>query len=63
MLFYPLGAAKPVRLQGAFISESESEKVIDFVKSQVKDGIKYEEDIIETISKVNTSKGSDEDEF
>ena len=35
MLFYPLGASKPVRLQGAFISENESEKVIDFVKSQV----------------------------
>lgn len=63
MLFYPLGAAKPVRLQGAFISESESERVIDFVKSQVKEEIKYEECIMETISKANASKSSDEDDL
>ncbi len=41
MLFYPLGAAKPVRLQGAFISENESEKVIDFVKGQVSEEIEF----------------------
>ncbi|MBS5786322.1 MAG: DUF87 domain-containing protein [Clostridioides difficile] len=63
MLFYPLGASKPVRLQGAFISEGESERVIDFVKDQVKDAVQYEEEIIETISKVTTSKKEDEDEF
>ncbi len=64
MLFYPLGAAKPVRLQGAFISEGESERVIDFVKSQVSGNeIKYEEDIMETISKANIAKSSDEDEL
>ena len=64
MLFYPLGAAKPVRLQGAFISEGESERVIDFVKSQVSGNeVKYEEDIMETISKANIAKSSDEDEL
>ncbi|MDB8804354.1 DNA translocase FtsK [Romboutsia sp. 1001216sp1] len=64
MLFYPLGAAKPVRLQGAFISEGESERVIDFVKSQVSGNeIKYEEDIMETILKANIAKSSDEDEL
>ena len=56
MLFYPLGAAKPVRLQGAYISEDDSEKVINFVKGQVKEEIKYEEEIIQTISKLLTSK-------
>lgn len=63
MLFYPLGASKPVRLQGAFISEGESERVIDFVKDQVDEDVQYEDDIIETISKVTTSKTDDEDEF
>ncbi|MEG1870550.1 MAG: DNA translocase FtsK 4TM domain-containing protein [Peptostreptococcaceae bacterium] len=63
MLFYPLGAAKPVRLQGAFISEGESERVIDFVKSQVKEEIKYEDTIMETISKTTIEKASDEDEL
>ena len=63
MLFYPLGAAKPVRLQGAFISENESEKVIDFVKSQINEEVKYEEEIIDTISKATISKSSDEDDL
>ena len=63
MLFYPLGAAKPVRLQGAYISEDDSDKVIEFVKSQVKEEIKYEEDIIETISKTTSIKNDDVDEF
>ena len=63
MLFYPLGASKPVRLQGAFISENESQNVIDFVKSQVKEEVKYEENIMDTISKVNMEKSSDEDDL
>jgi S-DNA-T family DNA segregation ATPase FtsK/SpoIIIE len=63
MLFYPLGAAKPVRLQGAFISEGESEKVIEYVKSQTKEEVKYEETIIDTISNVTIEKSSDVDEL
>ena len=63
MLFYPLGAAKPVRLQGAFISENESEKVIDFVKDQINEEIKYEEEIMDTISKATIAKSSDEDDL
>ena len=63
MLFYPLGAAKPVRLQGAFISENESERVIEFIKNQVNEEIKYEDDIIDTISKSVIQKSSDEDDL
>lgn len=63
MLFYPLGAAKPIRLQGAYISEDDSEKVINFVKGQVKEEIKYEEEIIQTISKTANIKNNDVDEF
>ena len=63
MLFYPLGASKPVRLQGAFISENESQNIIDFVKSQVKEEIKYEENIMDTISKVSMEKSNDEDDL
>ena len=51
MLYYPLGAAKPVRIQGAFISEEESEKVIDEIKAQKQEEVKYEEEIMETISR------------
>ncbi|MFU0823869.1 MAG: FtsK domain-containing protein [Clostridium sp.] len=38
MLFYPVGESKPIRIQGAFISEEEVEKVVNFIKSQKKRG-------------------------
>ena len=34
MLFYPIGAAKPMRVQGAFISDEEIERLLEFVRSQ-----------------------------
>ena len=34
MLFYPVGAAKPMRVQGAFISDEEVEKLLDFIRAQ-----------------------------
>ena len=33
MLYYPVGAPKPVRLQGAFLKDSEIENVVSFIKS------------------------------
>ncbi len=62
MLFYPLGAAKPVRLQGAFISEAESENIIDYVKKEAGE-ISYAGDIEESISSINTERSCDEDEL
>ncbi|MFU8795243.1 MAG: DNA translocase FtsK, partial [Dethiobacteria bacterium] len=34
MLFYPVGAVKPFRVQGGYISEIEVKKVTDFIKEQ-----------------------------
>lgn len=34
MLFYPVGAPKPVRIQGAYITEEEVEKLINYCKKQ-----------------------------
>jgi len=36
MLFMPVGASKPVRVQGAFLSDPEVEDIVDFVISQQK---------------------------
>ncbi|HEX3015508.1 MAG TPA: DNA translocase FtsK [Desulfobacteria bacterium] len=36
MLFYPMGAAKPVRVQGCFVSDKEVETVVNFLKEQGK---------------------------
>lgn len=63
MLFYPLGAAKPVRLQGAFISELESERVVEYVKGQVNEEVKYEECIVDSITKISKDQASDIDEL
>ena len=61
MLFYPIGASKPVRVQGAFVSDSEVEKIVDFIKSSTGE-FKYNDDIIEQIENANKSdKELDED--
>ncbi len=47
MLFFPAGAPKPSRIQGAFVSDEEVEKIVDFLKSNGE--ATYSEDIIESI--------------
>ncbi|ABJ60706.1 stage III sporulation protein E [Lactobacillus gasseri SV-16A-US] len=44
MLFLPIGAAKPERVQGAFISVNEVEKIVSWVKEQQE--AVYNEDMI-----------------
>lgn len=34
MLYYPVGIPKPIRVQGCYLSESEVEKVVNFIKNQ-----------------------------
>ena len=53
MLFYPSGAPKPVRVQGAFVSDEEVEKIVSFIKSNGE--ATYSEDILETIENSNKS--------
>lgn len=53
MLYCPIGENKPIRVQGAFISEEEVEKVVNFIKNE-EEIINYEESIIEHIE--NESK-------
>ena len=53
MLFYPAGATKPTRVQGAFISDKEVEKVVDFVKANGE--ATYNDDILEQIERVNST--------
>ena len=53
MLFYPSGAPKPTRIQGAFVSDKEVEKIVDFLKSNGE--VQYSEDILESIEKSNST--------
>lgn len=53
MLFYPSGAAKPVRVQGAFVSDKEVEKIVGFVKENGE--ASYSEDILDKIENANST--------
>jgi S-DNA-T family DNA segregation ATPase FtsK/SpoIIIE len=44
MLFLPVGASKPVRIQGAFLSDQEVETVVSFVSNQEK--AQYQPDLV-----------------
>lgn len=54
MLFFPAGAPKPARVQGAFVSDDEVEKIVDFVKSN--GTATYSEDILESIENSNKTE-------
>ena len=54
MLFFPAGAPKPSRVQGAFVSDDEVEKIVDFIKSN--GTATYSEDILESIENSNKTE-------
>ncbi len=55
MLFFPSGYPKPVRIQGAFISDKEVSSVVEFLKKNNNEA-KYSEDIHD---KINNAKAGD----
>ena len=68
MLYSPVGAFKPKRLQGVFMSEKEVSNVVDFLKRRAKP--KYVEEIIQMepikgdeVGSSSSNKQSDDDLF
>mgnify|MGYP000091926871 FL=1 len=53
MLFFPTGVLKPIRIQGAFVSDGEVEKIVSFLKEN--GGPTYSEDVLEKIERANTT--------
>ena len=53
MLFFPTGVLKPIRIQGAFVSDGEVEKIVNFLKEN--GGPTYSEDVLEKIERANTT--------
>lgn len=56
MLFFPSGYPKPVRVQGAFISDKEVSAVVDFLKKNNSEG-NYSDDIHEKINNARPGEG------
>ena len=49
MLFMPVGAPKPVRIQGTFVRDEEISRVLDFIKQSAT--VQYDEAMIEAMEK------------
>ena len=61
MLYAPIGVGKPLRIQGAFVSDEERESVIEFVKNHCE--VEYDQSVQAQIDKAaeekNTGKNGD----
>ena len=55
MLYFPLGDAKPTRVQGCFITPEEIERVVAFVKDAAGEA-HYDQDVIEKIQQAVDAK-------
>ena len=49
MLYFPVGMAKPMRVQGCWVSDKEVERVVDFIKNSFV--LDYDQKVIEEIEK------------
>ena len=50
MLYAPVGASKPIRVQGAFVSETEIEEIVDSIRAQ-SFGTTYSDDVMAQINR------------
>ncbi len=57
MLFFPSGYPKPVRVQGAFVSDSEVSAVVDFLKEQAEGAPSYNEEVQKRIMTASSAEG------
>lgn len=57
MLFYPVGAPKPLRVQGAFLSDSEVDSIVEFLKKQANPV--YNEEVLQQPEE-STAKDNDD---
>lgn len=61
MLYYPSGASKPKRAQGAFMSDEEVEALVGFIKNQDHE-IHYNEEILDDVQTMGMNNLDDIDE-
>ena len=61
MLFAPIGANKPIRVQGAFISDDEVEHLVEFVKAQREP--EYDDTVTQEAEKKTEKESSEENDI
>ena len=57
MLYWPVDKTKPLRVQGAFVSDSEVETIMNFLKENA-DGNQYDDDVMAEINKAAQKCGN-----
>ncbi|HEX3076977.1 MAG TPA: DNA translocase FtsK 4TM domain-containing protein [Lachnospiraceae bacterium] len=62
MLFFPSGYPKPVRIQGAFVSDKEVSKVVEFLAGQSSGKSNYSSDVADKIMSIPSSDSSSSSE-
>ncbi|KJD46886.1 FtsK/SpoIIIE family DNA translocase [Paenibacillus terrae] len=61
MLFMPMGASKPVRVQGAFMSDQEVENIVNYVREQGE--AQYDETLVPEVEEVSADANEMLDEL
>jgi S-DNA-T family DNA segregation ATPase FtsK/SpoIIIE len=62
MLYSPMGVAKPLRVQGCYVDESDVSNIVNFIK-QTNEGVEYDEDVINEINRqASEAKSANESE-
>ena len=62
MLFFPSGYPKPVRVQGAFVSDEEVGRVVDFLKANMTEEVVYDEEVTNSITSMESNVSGKENE-
>ncbi len=55
MLFMPIGASKPRRIQGTYVRDEEINRVLDFIKKDVQ--VEYNQEMIDNMEKFASATG------
>ena len=58
MLYAPIGCGKPMRIQGAFVSDEEREKVIQFISKHMSGSVEQNEELAQYMEKSAEGKNS-----
>lgn len=58
MLFLPPSTSRPARIHGAYVSDREIHKVVDFIKQQAQP--RYRQDILAAKKEIGTANGEDD---
>ena len=58
MLYAPIGCGKPMRVQGAFVSDEEREKIIQFISKHINGSVEQNEELAQYMEKSAEGKNS-----